>query len=76
VRIRARILELKATCLQHNFVDDVDEELINPTDKRLFAIANAFDLGYSVEKIWEMTKIDKWFLTKLEHVFKMSSLLS
>ena len=62
--------------LQHNFPDDVDEELTNPTDKRLFAIATAFGLGYTVEKIWQMTNIDKWFLTKLQYIFKMEQLLS
>jgi carbamoyl-phosphate synthase/aspartate carbamoyltransferase len=52
-------------------VDDIDEELTNPTDKRIFAIADAFQRGYSVEKIWEMTSIDRWFLTKLRGVWEM-----
>ena len=57
-------------------MDDIDEELVNPTDKRIFAIAGAFRRGYSVDKIWEMTQIDKWFLTRLEHLHKMDVLLS
>ncbi|CCK73600.1 bifunctional carbamoylphosphate synthetase/aspartate transcarbamylase NDAI_0G06170 [Naumovozyma dairenensis CBS 421] len=45
---------------------NIDYELNNPSDLRVFAIANAFaKKGYSVEKVWEMTKIDKWFLHKL-----------
>ena len=44
----------------------IDDELQTPSDQRLFAIANAMANGYSVNKIWEMTKIDKWFLTKLK----------
>lgn len=45
---------------------DIDYELANPTDLRVFAIANAFSkLNYSIEKVWELTKIDKWFLSKL-----------
>lgn len=44
----------------------IDNELQTPSDQRLFAIANAMDAGYSVEKIWEMTQIDKWFLSKLK----------
>ncbi|PHH68796.1 hypothetical protein CDD82_267 [Ophiocordyceps australis] len=44
----------------------IDDELQTPSDQRLFAIANAMHEGYSVDKIWEMTKIDKWFLRKLE----------
>lgn len=44
----------------------IDDELQTPSDQRLFAIANAMNAGYSVDKIWEMTKIDKWFLHKLK----------
>lgn len=48
---------------------DVDGVLKKPTDRRLFAVANAMiEKGYSVDKIWEMTKIDKWFLYKLENI--------
>ncbi|KAI1881361.1 hypothetical protein JX265_000187 [Neoarthrinium moseri] len=43
----------------------LDDELQTPSDQRLFAIANAMHQGYSVDKIWELTKIDKWFLNKL-----------
>jgi carbamoyl-phosphate synthase / aspartate carbamoyltransferase len=57
-------------------VEDIDEELVNPTDKRIFAISTAFHRGYSVEKIWQMTSIDKWFLHKLHHIFKMEQQLS
>ena len=49
---------------------------MNPTDKRIFAISSAFCRGYSVEKIWQMTNIDKWFLTKLENIFNMEQRLS
>lgn len=42
-----------------------------PSDQRLFAIANALTKGYSVDRIWEMTKIDKWFLNKLARIIKM-----
>lgn len=49
-------------------VKDVDEELMNPTDARIFAIAAAFDKGYSVDKIHDMTKIDRWFLERLQNI--------
>ncbi|KAK9320514.1 hypothetical protein V1517DRAFT_329208 [Lipomyces orientalis] len=49
---------------------DIDTELQTPSDQRLFALANALDSGYSVEKIWELTKIDRWFLHKLERLIK------
>lgn len=45
---------------------EIDQELQTPSDQRLFAIANAMKAGYSVEKIWEMTQIDKWFLNRLK----------
>lgn len=44
----------------------IDQELQTPSDQRMFALANAMYAGYSVDKIWEMTKIDKWFLRKLK----------
>ncbi|KAK7185996.1 hypothetical protein DPSP01_008564 [Paraphaeosphaeria sporulosa] len=44
----------------------IDQELQTPSDQRLFAIANAMKSGYSVDKIWEMTNIDKWFLSRLK----------
>ncbi|KAG1744993.1 uncharacterized protein EDB91DRAFT_1122034 [Suillus paluster] len=61
---------------KNDFVEDIDEELVNPTDKRLFAIASAFHRGYSVDKIWQMTNVDKWFLTKLQHIHRMEKRLS
>ncbi|KZT38386.1 carbamoyl-phosphate synth [Sistotremastrum suecicum HHB10207 ss-3] len=61
---------------KNDLVDDIDEELTNPTDKRMFAISTAFHRGYSVEQVWKLTNIDKWFLTKLHHIFKMECALS
>jgi len=49
-------------------VTDIDRELTNPTDKRIFVIADAFKNGYTVDRIHELTKIDKWFLYKLEDI--------
>lgn len=56
--------------------DDVEEALYKPTDMRIFAIADALDKGYSVEKIEELTKIDRWFLEKLENIYNYSKVLS
>ncbi len=49
-------------------IDNVDEALQEPTDKRIFVIAKAMEKGYSIDKIHELTKIDKWFLQKLSHI--------
>ena len=55
---------------------DIDEELVNPTDSRIFAIAGAFDKGYRVDKIHELTKIDHWFLQRLENIHLLKEELS
>lgn len=54
----------------------VDDELQTPSDQRMFAIANAMNSGYSVDKIWEMTKIDKWFLSRLKGLSDFAKLMS
>ncbi|KAL8731481.1 MAG: hypothetical protein Q9181_004292 [Wetmoreana brouardii] len=54
----------------------IDNELQTPSDQRLFAIANAMHSGYSVDKIWEMTQIDKWFLAKLKGLSDFGKLMS
>ncbi len=54
----------------------IDDELQTPSDQRLFAIANAMHSGYSVDKIWEMTKIDKWFLSKLKGLSDFGKMMS
>ena len=53
--------------------DNLDDELANPTDMRIFAIAEAFDRGYSIDRLHELTKISPWFLDKLHniHNFKL-----
>ena len=52
----------------HTSFDNVEEELQNPTDLRIFAIAQALEEGYTVERIEELTKIDVWFLERLKHI--------
>jgi len=49
-------------------IEQIDEELIHPTDRRIFAIAEAFNKEYSVDDIYEKTKIDRWFLQKLQNI--------
>ncbi|GMM47057.1 bifunctional carbamoylphosphate synthetase/aspartate transcarbamylase [Pichia kluyveri] len=49
---------------------DIDAELQTPSDQRLFAIANAMSTGYDVERIYKLTNIDRWFLTKLYGLIK------
>ena len=49
---------------------DLDKDLSQPTDKRVFYLAQALQEGYSIERIYELTKIDLWFLQKLQHIVK------
>ena len=49
-------------------IKDLDYELSHPTDLRIFAIAQAFEKGYTVERIEELTKIDPWFLSRLKNI--------
>ena len=60
-------------CNEHVHFDNLDEELANPTDMRVFAIAQALEEGYTVERIEELTKIDPWFLSKLKNIVDMKN---
>jgi carbamoyl-phosphate synthase large subunit len=53
--------------------DDIDDALTNPTDTRIFAIAQALEKGYSIDKIHDLTKIDKWFLVKLRIILEIKN---
>ena len=57
----------------HTRFDNLDEELSNPTDLRIFAIAQALEEGYSVERIEQLTKIDVWFLERLKHIVDLKA---
>src|SRR5574344_1145493 len=54
---------------------DLETELSKPTDLRMFAIAEAFKAGYSIERMYELTKIDPWFLGKLKNIYDYSKVL-
>ena len=51
-------------------IDNTDEALQEPTDKRIFVIAKAMEEGYTIDRIHELTKIDKWFLQKLHNIYE------
>jgi carbamoyl-phosphate synthase large subunit len=58
-------------------MDDLDDVLMDPTDRRLFAVAEAmFNQNYSIDKIHDLTKIDKWFLYKLENIMEIQKELT
>ncbi|TKG89085.1 carbamoyl-phosphate synthase (glutamine-hydrolyzing) large subunit [Puteibacter caeruleilacunae] len=56
--------------------ENLEGELTNPTDHRIFAIAEALDKGYTIDQIYELTKIDRWFLQKLNNIFNLKNTAS
>ena len=52
-------------------IAEIEEELSNPTDRRIFAIAEAFNKGFTIDEIHDRTKIDRWFLQKLNNIHKI-----
>ena len=61
---------------EHTKFENLDEELANPTDLRVFSIASALEEGYSIERIYELTKIDPWFLGKLKNIVDYKNVLA
>jgi len=59
----------------HVKFQDLDEELANPTDLRIFAIAQALEEGYTVERINELTKIDPWFIERMKNIVDYKAVL-
>ena len=55
------------------YIEGIDEELSNPTDRRIFAIAEAFGKNYTIDEIHDKTKIDRWFLQKLKNIFNIKN---
>ena len=60
----------------HTRFTNLDDELANPTDLRIFANAQALEEGYSIERIYELTKIDPWFIGKLKNIVDYKHKLS
>ena len=60
----------------HTKFDNLDEELSNPTDLRIFAIAQALEEGYTIERIEELTKIDPWFIKRMKNIVDYKHKLS
>ncbi len=53
-------------------IEDIEKELSNPTESRIFVIEKAFEAGYTIDRVYDLTKIDKWFLQKLKVIFDLS----
>lgn len=55
--------------------NDLDKDLSEPTDRRVFYLTQAFEAGYGIDRIHALTKIDKWFLQKLQHIMDLAEVL-
>jgi len=56
--------------------DDLDRELQEPTDRRMFAVAEAFRRGYTVDKVYELSRITPWFLAKIQNIVTLEKELA
>lgn len=68
-----RMLDIGMNGLVCNDVifDDLDKELREPTDKRMFAIAEAIKRGYSIDKIYRLSRVNPWFLSKMKNIVRI-----
>ncbi len=53
--------------------DDIEKELTEPTDLRILVIEKAFENGYTVDQVHDLTRIDRWFLVKLRNIFELKN---
>jgi len=68
-----RMLDIGAVGLVCNdfTIENIERELTEPTDKRIFAIAEAFKQGYSIDKVYDLTKVNPWFLHKIRNIVEV-----
>lgn len=57
------------------YTSELDNELSTPTDKRVFYLSQAFEQGHTVNRIYDLTKIDRWFLYKLKNIIDTAHLI-
>uniref|UniRef100_W5NFZ0 Multifunctional protein CAD n=1 Tax=Lepisosteus oculatus TaxID=7918 RepID=W5NFZ0_LEPOC len=70
-----RMVDENCVGFDHTIKPVSDEELQTPTDKRIFVLAAALRAGYSVDRLYELTKIDRWFLHKMKNITDHSLIL-
>lgn len=67
-----RMVDENVTGFDPNLMKVVDDELEQPTDKRMYVLAAALKANYSVDRLYELTKIDRWFLNKLKNIIDLT----
>ena len=60
------------SCVGHPFLF---QELSEPTDKRILVLAGALHANYDIDRLYELTKIDKWFLQKFKNITELDKIL-
>ena len=70
-----RMVDESVSGFDPNLKPVAESELKEPTDKRMFVLAAALKSGYTINKLWELTKIDKWFLFKLKNIIDWHNFL-
>uniref|UniRef100_A0A8P4GIY2 Multifunctional protein CAD n=1 Tax=Dicentrarchus labrax TaxID=13489 RepID=A0A8P4GIY2_DICLA len=63
-----RMVDENCVGFDHTIKPVSEKELQTPTDKRIFVLASAFRAGYTVDQLYELTKIDRWFLHKMKNI--------
>ncbi|XP_030626460.1 multifunctional protein CAD isoform X2 [Chanos chanos] len=70
-----RMVDENCVGFDHTIKPVSDEELKTPTDKRIFVLAAALRAGYTVDQLYKLTKIDRWFLHKMKNIADHEKLL-
>ncbi|NXG24771.1 PYR1 protein, partial [Grallaria varia] len=70
-----RMVDENCVGFDHTVKPVSDVELETPTDKRIFVLAAALQAGYSIERLYDLTKIDRWFLHKMKNIVDHAVLL-
>nr|NVI70484.1 rudimentary [Cucujiformia] len=70
-----RMVDENVSGFDPNLQEAIDEELEQPTDRRMFVVAAALKRGYTVDKLFELTKIDRWFLRKMKNIVDWNTFL-
>lgn len=70
-----RMVDENCVGFDHTLKLASDEDLETPTDKRIFVLAAALKAGYKIDRLYELTKIDKWFLHKMKNIVEYSKKL-
>ena len=67
-----RMVDENVNGFDPNLKPVLDEELQTPTDKRIFVLAAALKAGYTVDRLYDLTKVDRWFLEKMKNIINVT----